>query len=114
MAAINSSKNLEILYPFRNRPKGTLPAQALAKSLGAIALLDKSREPQRDSCSLTNSSRKTGYKIFDRYHECGVQVLNNERPHEALDMKYPVEVYRPSNRFYSGLPNIIPPTTKPS
>ncbi len=28
---------------------------------------------------------------------------NNERPHQALDMKYPVELYRPSPRPYRGL-----------
>ncbi len=35
-----------------------------------------------------------------------IEVFNNERPHEALDMKCPVEVYQPSPRPYSGLPDI--------
>jgi hypothetical protein len=30
---------------------------------------------------------------------------NNERPHEALGMKRPAEVYRPSNRCYEGTPD---------
>lgn len=33
-----------------------------------------------------------------------VQEFNNERPHEALEMKYPAEVYRPSARQYDGIP----------
>jgi len=33
-------------------------------------------------------------------------IFNDERPHEALDMKCPAEVYRPSTREYKGLPDI--------
>src|SRR5207302_11380695 len=32
--------------------------------------------------------------------------INNERPHEALNMKSPAEVYQPSPRPYPGLPVI--------
>jgi putative transposase len=39
---------------------------------------------------------------FDKF----IEVFNNERPHQALDMKCPVEVYQPSPRPYSGLPDI--------
>jgi putative transposase len=39
---------------------------------------------------------------FDKF----IEVFNNERPHEALDMKCPAEVYEPSPRPYTGLPNI--------
>ena len=39
---------------------------------------------------------------FDKFTE----VFNNERPHEALDMKYPAEIYQPSSRSYTGLPDI--------
>ena len=35
-----------------------------------------------------------------------IEVFNNERPHEALDMKYPAEIYQPSPRPYTGLPDI--------
>ena len=35
-----------------------------------------------------------------------VSEFNAERPHEALDMKCPAEVYRPSTRPYRGLPDI--------
>ena len=39
---------------------------------------------------------------FDKF----IDFINNERPHEALDMKCPVEVYQPSTRPYTGLPDI--------
>ncbi len=32
--------------------------------------------------------------------------FNIERPHEALDMKCPTEVYSPSHRKYQGLPDL--------
>jgi hypothetical protein len=39
---------------------------------------------------------------FDEF----IEIFNNERPHEALGMKCPVEVYQPSIRTYRGLPDI--------
>jgi putative transposase len=39
---------------------------------------------------------------FDHF----MDVFNQERPHEALGMKCPAEVYRPSTRLYRGLPDI--------
>src|SRR5215469_10572551 len=39
---------------------------------------------------------------FDKFTE----VFNNERPHEALGMKCPAEVYQPATRVYQGLPDI--------
>ncbi len=39
---------------------------------------------------------------FDRF----VDVFNHQRPHEALDMQCPGEVYQPSMRPYTGLPDI--------
>ena len=35
--------------------------------------------------------------------------FNNERPHQALDMKCPAEVYQPSSRTYTGLPELAYP-----
>jgi transposase InsO family protein len=32
--------------------------------------------------------------------------FNDERPHEALDMKCPAELYMPSSRAYDGLPDV--------
>jgi transposase len=34
-------------------------------------------EPLADLCREFGISRKTGYKIFDRYQECGVQGLTD-------------------------------------
>jgi transposase InsO family protein len=38
-----------------------------------------------------------------------VREFNHERPHEALDMKCPAEIYQPSARPYVGLPAITYP-----
>jgi len=35
-----------------------------------------------------------------------ISEFNTERPHEALDMKCPLEVYAPSSRIYKGLPEL--------
>jgi transposase InsO family protein len=37
------------------------------------------------------------------------QEFNTERPHEALAMKRPAEIYKPSTRIYGGLPEISYP-----
>ena len=34
------------------------------------------------------------------------QVYNHERPHQAIHMKYPAELYVPSARVYQGLPEL--------
>src|ERR1700704_2674514 len=39
---------------------------------------------------------------FDQF----VTTFNQERPHEALNMRYPAELYTPSPRPYSGLPEL--------
>ena len=38
-----------------------------------------------------------------------LEEFNNERPHEALDMKCPAEVYAPAIRRYGGLPELAYP-----
>src|SRR5579885_1997580 len=38
-----------------------------------------------------------------------VREFNDERPHEALAMKRPAEVYTPSSRPYRGLPELTYP-----
>ena len=35
-----------------------------------------------------------------------VEQFNTERPHQALDMEYPAELYSPSPRPYRGLPEL--------
>ncbi len=44
-------------------------------------------------------------ETFDEFRE----VFNYQRPHQALEMKTPSEVYRKSNRAYAGLPDITYP-----
>jgi len=39
---------------------------------------------------------------FDQF----IEYYNHERPHQALGMKYPAELYRPSPRPYTGLPEL--------
>jgi hypothetical protein len=51
-------------------------------------------------------SRKTGYK--DRF-DAFVHEFNLERPHEALAMKPPADVYLASARHYAGLPELTYP-----
>lgn len=38
-----------------------------------------------------------------------LETFNTERPHEALDMQCPADVYRPSPRPYTGLPDLAYP-----
>jgi putative transposase len=35
-----------------------------------------------------------------------IEGYNNERPHQALNMRYPAELYVPSTRVYQGLPDL--------
>lgn len=42
---------------------------------------------------------------FDEF----INVYNHERPHEALLMKCPADLYTPSQRLYTGLPNLAYP-----
>jgi transposase InsO family protein len=44
---------------------------------------------------------------FDRFIQC----YNQERPHQALNMKYPAELYRTSPRTYRGHPRSAIPST---
>ena len=53
-------------------------------------------EQMADLCREFGISRKTGYKIFDRYKECGIQGLTDRsrRPHHyAHKLPFQVENY---------------------
>jgi transposase len=53
-------------------------------------------EPMSDLCREFGISRKTGYKIFDRYQECGVHGLSDRsrRPYRyAHQLPFQVENY---------------------
>ncbi|MFN8371093.1 MAG: IS481 family transposase [Bacteriovoracaceae bacterium] len=42
---------------------------------------------------------------FDSFSE----IFNNERPHQAIGMKYPSEIYKPSERIYKGIQPLFYP-----
>lgn len=42
---------------------------------------------------------------FDNF----INIYNNERPHQSLNMKYPSEIYKPSDRIYKGIEPIFYP-----
>jgi putative transposase len=44
-------------------------------------------------------------ETFDDFKQC----FNFERPHQALDMKVPAELYKKSQRTYQGLPDVTYP-----
>lgn len=52
------------------------------------------------------TTRPAGANIFQQQatFDAFIEEFNNERPHAALEMKFPVEVYTPSTRVYEGLP----------
>lgn len=52
------------------------------------------------------ATRPAGSNILQQQAKFDVFIdeFNNERPHEALDMKYPAEVYSRSLRRYEGIP----------
>ena len=45
----------------------------------------------------------------ERIFEAFAAEFNTERPHEALAMKAPVDVYTPARRRYDGLPDVAYP-----
>lgn len=53
------------------------------------------------------ATRPAGANILQQQatFDAFVSEFNNERPHEALDMKCPAEVYTPSLRQYDGIPD---------
>ncbi len=52
------------------------------------------------------ATRPAGANIFQQQakFDLFVDEFNNERPHEAIEMKFPAEIYKPSTRIYEGLP----------
>ena len=45
---------------------------------------------------------------FPKFDEF-ISQFNGERPHEALAMKMPADVYRPASRAYTGVPEVAYP-----
>lgn len=52
------------------------------------------------------ATRPAGANIFQQQakFDAWVDEFNNERPHEALAMKFPSEVYEPATQLYEGIP----------
>lgn len=52
------------------------------------------------------TTRPAGANIFQQQakFDSFVEEFNNERPHEALAMKFPAEVYSPATKQYDGIP----------
>jgi transposase InsO family protein len=57
------------------------------------------------------ATRPPGENIFQQQAKFDdfIEEYNKDRPHEALDMKYPAEIYKPSSRVYTGLPELVYP-----
>ena len=57
------------------------------------------------------ATRPPGDNIFQQQakFEAFIEEYNIDRPHEALGMKYPAEIYKPSPRLYTGLPELVYP-----
>jgi transposase InsO family protein len=57
------------------------------------------------------ATRPPGENIFQQQAKFDdfIDEYNQDRPHEALGMKYPAEVYKPSTRVYTGLPELVYP-----
>lgn len=54
------------------------------------------------------ATRPAGANIFQQQatFDLFVEEFNNERPHEALEMKFPAEVYKRASKQYEGLPDL--------
>jgi len=57
------------------------------------------------------TTRPPGMNVLQQQHRFDrfVAEFNEERPHEAIDMKVPAEVYSPSSKPYTGLPELSYP-----
>lgn len=61
------------------------------------------RTLKQETALPARSSLRSQQEAFDRFRF----VYNNERPHEALAMKCPVEIYRPSRREFPERPPVV-------
>lgn len=57
---------------------------------------------KKETCKPASANILQQQAKFDDF----VDVYNNERPHQALNMQYPCELYKPSKRTYHGLPDL--------
>lgn len=64
---------------------------------------------ERMHLTLKNEATKPpGYNLLQQQEKFDnfIDQYNNDRPHQALNMQYPCEIYIPSSRKYNGLPDI--------
>jgi len=54
------------------------------------------------------ATKPPGYNLLQQQEKLDefTKRYNQERPHQAINMKYPAELYTPSVREYRGLPDI--------
>ena len=72
-----------------------------------LALYYDNDEPDKRTRRTTTkrSYEETYIPYISRKYEF-IEEYNNDRPHEALEMKYPGEVYKASSRKYEGLQDL--------
>lgn len=67
---------------------------------------------ERMHLTLKNETTKpAGLNLFQQQEKFDnfINIFNYERPHQAIDMKYPSEIYRPSEKIYKGVQPIFYP-----
>jgi transposase InsO family protein len=58
--------------------------------------------------AITKPPAKTLLQQQDKFEDF-IHEYNYERPHQALKMKKPAQLYTPSSRKYEGLPDVSYP-----
>ena len=54
------------------------------------------------------TAKPAAYHLFQQQSKCDdfMKVYNHERPHQAIGMKYPAELYTPLAKEYRGIPEL--------
>lgn len=57
------------------------------------------------------TTKPAGENLFQQQEKFDnfLEIFNNQRPHQAIDMKYPSEIYKPSDKIYKGIEPIFYP-----
>jgi putative transposase len=62
----------------------------------------QAKKPNRRAASREGPQRSDQQARFDQF----IETFNTQRSHQALNMRYRAELYTPSPRPYSGLPDL--------
>ena len=81
---------------------GLMAAVASTGARVQQTMMDNSGRRRRPAAGMNSLQQQARFDAF-------LAEFNTERPHEALAMKTPAEVYRPSDRPYNGLPDVAYP-----